>query len=147
MTGNTAMLSYYGRAWFTLAALAAAWCAPASAQSPEAEVAAYAVKAPISGLPSGPYSQWTVAQRQSTFGKVRGFCQFLCVDKYATTAFADKATAERTATTARVCLEACIVAHLPADYPQVADLKKDLRTDYDKARQLGAAMPWPLPGK
>ena len=34
---------------------------PAMAQSPEAEIDAYAVKAPISGLPSGPYSQWTVA--------------------------------------------------------------------------------------
>jgi hypothetical protein len=128
--------------------LAAACCPPpALAQSPEAEVSAYAVKAPISGLPSGPYAKWTEPQRQSTFGKVRGFCQFLCVDKYAATAFPDKATAERTATTARVCLEACIVAHLPADYPNAADLMKDLRTDYDKAKKLGAALPWPLPGK
>jgi hypothetical protein len=141
------MSSYNSKAWFTLAVLALANCPSASAQSPEAEVNAYAVKAPISGIPTSAYSEWTETQRQSTFGKVRGFCQFLCVDKYATAAFPDKAAADRTATTAKVCLEACIVAHLPADYPQLADLTEQLRADYGKAKQLGSAIPWPLPGK
>jgi hypothetical protein len=132
---------------FTLAAAFCTVCTGAFALSPEAEVAAYAVNAPISGLPASPYSQWTPAQRQATFGKVRGFCQFLCVDKYANAAFPNKAAADRAAAVAKVCLEACIVSHLPADYPQIADLKQDLRKEHTKAKQLGADMPWPLPGK
>lgn len=117
------------------------------AQSPEAQVNAYAVSAPISGLPKGPFSQWTEAQRQSAFSHIRGFCQFLCVDKYANTAFPDRAAADRTAALAKVCLGACIAGHLPADYPKLAELTQQLHTDYDKAKQLGSSIPWPLPGK
>ncbi len=141
------MLSYKRLVWFTVTVLAGAFCAPAMAQSPEAEVNAYAVKAPISGLPKGPYGQWTEAQRQSAFGHIRGFCQFLCVDKYANTSFHDRAAAERAAFQAKVCLGACIAGHLPADYPQLADLTRQLHADYDKAKQLGSSIPWPLPGK
>ena len=141
------MLSYTYRVWFTLTALTCAFCPAAFAQSPDAEVAAYAVNAPISGLPAVPYSQWTPAQRLSTFGKVRGFCQFLCVDKYETASFPKKAAVDRAAAVAKVCLEACIVGHLPADYPQIADLKQELHKDFDKAKQLGAGLSWPLPGK
>ncbi len=130
-----------------VAVLAVAAVAPAVAQSPQAEVNAYAVKAQISGLPSGPYSQWTEPQRQAVFGRVRGFCQFLCVDKYANMAFSDRAVAERVTVEAKVCLEACIAGHLPPDYPQLAELTKQLRADHEKARQLGSATPWPLPGK
>ncbi len=117
------------------------------AQSPEAQVAAYAAGAPISGLPKGPYSQWTEGQRQSAFGHIRGFCQFLCVDKYANTAFPDRGAAERTAAVAKVCLGACIAGHLPADYPKLSELMQQLHADHDKARQLGASIQWPLPGK
>jgi hypothetical protein len=141
------MLSFKHLVRFTVAVLAAAFFVPAMAQSPEAEVNAYAVKAPISGLPAGPFSRWTEAQRQTSFGHVRGFCQFLCVDRYANMAFPDRAAAERTAAVAKVCLGACIAGHLPADYPQLAALTQQLHADYDKARQLGSAIPWPLPGK
>jgi hypothetical protein len=129
------------------AAVAAVICLPAQAQSPEAELTAYAVKAAISGLPTGPYSKWTEAQRQSIFGRVRGFCQFLCVDKYANATFKDRGTVERTAAAAKVCLDACIASHLPADYPKIAEITQELRKDYDKAKQLGAVIPWPLPRK
>ena len=141
------MLSCRGLFRFTVAVVAVAVCTGAMAQDPEAEANAAAVKAPISALPKGPYSQWTEPQRQSAFGQVRGFCQFLCVDKYANTAFPDHTAAERTAAVAKVCLGACIAGHLPADYPKLAELKQQLRADYDKAKQLGSAIPWPLPGK
>jgi hypothetical protein len=134
-------------AHFTAAVLAAAFCPPAMAQSQEAEINAYAVKAPISGLPPGPYSGWTEAQRQTAFGRVRGFCQFLCVDKYANMAFPDRTAAERTAAEAKVCLGACIAGHLPPDYPQLAELTQQLHADYGKAKQAGSPIPWPLPGK
>jgi hypothetical protein len=141
------MLSYKGSIQFMLAVLAAALCLPALAQTPQAEVNAYAVNAPISGLPKAPFSQWTEPQRKGVFGHVRGFCQFLCVDKYANTAFADRAAAERTTAEAKICHTACIAGHLPADYPGLGELMRQLRTDYDKAWQLGSKTPWPLPGK
>jgi hypothetical protein len=141
------MLSYKPLVRFTVAFLAAAFCAPASAQTPQAEVNAYAVKAPISGLPTKPFSQWTEPQRQGVFGHVRGFCQFLCVDKYANLAFPDRAAAERTTAEAKVCLGACIAGHLPADYPGLAELTQQLRADHANAKKLGSATPWPLAGK
>jgi hypothetical protein len=131
----------------TAAMLAGLVCLPPAGQSQEGDVNAYIVKAPIAGLPSGPFSQWTEAQREMAFGRVRGFCQFLCVDKYGNESFRDRATAERTTAEAKVCLGACIAAHLPPDYPRYADLTKQLHADYDKAKQLGSNMPWPLPGK
>jgi len=136
-----------GAAFFIGAVLAAAICPPAIAQSQEADVNAYIANAPISGLPRGPYSQWTEPQRKMAFGRVDGFCRFLCVDKYSNASFPDRAAAERAAAGAKLCLGACIVNHLPADYPGLDKLKQELRADWEKARQLGSAAPWPLAGK
>ncbi len=129
-----------------IAAILAGLVSPA-AQSQEGDVNAYIVKAPIAGLPSGQFSQWTEPQREMAFGRVRGFCEFLCVDKYGNETFHDRAAAERTAAEAEVCLGACIAGHLPPDYPRYADLIKELHAGYDKAKQLGSKMPWPLAGK
>lgn len=134
-------------ALLAIAILAALLCPAAIAQSPEAGENAYIVKAPIGGLPAGPFSQWTEEQRQSAFGRVRGFCQFLCVDKYGNAAFPDKHAAQRIAAEAKVCLGACIAGHLPLDYPRIAELTKQLHADYDEARKLGSTIPWPLPGR
>ena len=123
-----------------------AWAAFA-ARAEEADVNAYIVSAPIAGMPSGPFSQWTEPQREMAFGRVRGFCQFLCVDKYRGESFHDKPTLERTGAEAKVCLGACIAGHLPPDYPRYGDLTKQLHADYDGARQLGSKLAWPLPGK
>ncbi len=120
---------------------------PPAGQAQEGDVNAYIVKAPIAGLPSGPFGKWTEAQREMAFGRVRGFCQFLCVDKYSNESFPSKDAAERTAAEAKVCLGACIAGHLPPDYPRYADLTKELHADYDQARQLGSKIPWPLPGQ
>lgn len=137
------------RTWKTMAiaAAVASLMAPGAALGQDANVNAYIVKAPIAGAPSGPFSHWSEAERQVAFGRVKGFCEFLCVDKYKGERFPDKATAERTAVEAKVCLGACIAGHLPADYPHYADLTKQLHADYDKARQLGSKQAWPLPGK
>ncbi|MFY9640938.1 MAG: hypothetical protein WCD20_16845 [Rhodomicrobium sp.] len=116
-------------------------------QSQEADVNAYIVKAPIAGIPSGPFSKWTEPQREMVFERVRGFCQFLCVDKYNGETFSSREAAERTAAEAKVCLGACIAAHLPPDYPRYADLTKELHADYDQAKRLGSKLPWPLPAK
>ncbi len=141
------MLSYRGMGRFMLAVLAAAFCVPAIAQTPQAGINAYAVKAPISGLPKGPYSQWTSGQRQAVFGRVRGFCQFLCMDKYANTTFPDRAAADRIMAETKICLGACIAGHLPADYPGLGEFTRQLHADYDQAKKLGSKTPWPLPGK
>jgi hypothetical protein len=137
------------QAWKTMAIAAsvAALMAHCAALGEEADVNAYIVKAPIAGLPSGPFGGWSEAERQVAFGRVRGFCEFLCVDKYKGERFPDKATVERTAAEAKVCLGSCIAAHLPPDYPHYAELTKQLHTDFDRARQLGSKMSWPLPGK
>lgn len=138
-----------GQAWKTvaIAVSVAGLMAPSAALCEEADVNAYIVNAPIAGIPSGPFSRWSEAERQVAFGRVRGFCEFLCVDKYRGERFPDKATAERTAAEAKVCLGSCIAAHLPPDYPHYADLTKQLHTDFDRAGQLGSKLPWPLPGK
>jgi hypothetical protein len=138
------MLSYKSLFRFMPAVLALAFCAPTLAQTPQAEINAYAIKAPISGLPKGPYSHWTAGQRQSVFGHVRGFCQFLCMDKYANMTFPDRTAADRTVTESKICLGACIAEHLPSDYPGLAELTRQLRTDYNHAKQLGSTTPWPL---
>jgi len=119
----------------------------AAAQTPDGDVNAYIARAPIAGLPPGTYSQWTDAQRNTVVVRIGGFCRYLCADAYSNTSFPNLAAAERAKAEVKVCLGACIVSHLPADYPQLPDLKQQLHADYDKARQLGSPIKWPLPGK
>jgi len=119
----------------------------AVAQAKGEELNAYIAKAPITCLPPGTYSQWTDEQKKTAIKRVGGFCEFLCVDSYGNTSFPNKAAADRATAEAKVCLAACIVNHLPADYPQLAAMKQDLRADFEKAKKLGSAMAWPLPGK
>ncbi len=118
---------------------------PAVAQGEDLN--AYIAKAPITGLPPGTYSRWTDEQKKTAIKRVGGFCEFLCVDSYGSTSFPNKAAADRATAEAKVCLAACIINHLPADYPQLVAMKQDLRADFEKARKLGSAMAWPLPGK
>ena len=117
------------------------------AQAKDEDVNAHIAKAPITGLPPGLYSQWTEEQKKTATKRVGGFCEFLCVDSYGNASFPNKAAAERAKAEAKVCLAACIVNHLPADYPQLNAMKQDLRADFEKARKLGSAIAWPLPGK
>ena len=119
----------------------------AMAQSVDSDVNAYIARAPIAGLPPGTFSQWTEVQKKTAHARIGGFCQYLCVDAYGNTSFPNAAAAERAKAEVKVCLGACIVNHLPADYPQLAELKQQLRADYEKAKQLGSAVRWPLPGK
>jgi hypothetical protein len=119
----------------------------ALAQAQDGDVNAYIAKAPIAGLPPGNYAQWGEEQRQTAFKRIGGFCEFMCVDSYGNTSFSDKLAAERAKAEAKVCLAACIVGHLPPDYPQFAAMKGDLRADFDKAKGLGSKMKWPLPGR
>jgi len=133
-----------------IAAGAAAWfmagCGSVALAQNE-DLNAFIAKAPIAGLPPGTYSRWTEEQKKTVIKRVGGFCEFLCVDSYGNTSFPNKAAAERAKADAKVCLAACIVNHLPADYPQLAAMKQDLRADFEKAKKLGSAMAWPLPGK
>ena len=117
------------------------------AQTPDGDVNAYIAKAPIAGLPQGDYAHWTDQQRATAFKRIGGFCDFLCLDSYGNARFPDVAAAERAKAEAKVCLAACIVSHLPGDYPQLAAMTSDLRADFDRAKQLGSQMKWPLPGR
>ncbi len=126
-------------------ALGMAACAAMAAQ--EGDANAYIAKAPIAGLPPGNYGQWTEEQKRTALSRIGGFCNFLCVDPYGATVFPNVAAAQRATAEVKVCLAACIVNHLPPDYPQLAAMKQDLRADYDKAKKLGSAIGWPLPGK
>ena len=119
----------------------------AVAQVKDEDVNAYIAKAPIAGLPPGTYSQWTEEQKKTAITRVGGFCEFLCVDSYSNTSFPNKAAADRAKAEAKVCLAACIVNHLPADYPQLSAMRQDLHADFERAKKLGSAMAWPLPGK
>jgi hypothetical protein len=130
---------FIGAALISLAGLDAA------GQTPDDN--AYIARAPIAGLPPGTYSQWTEAQRKTAYRRIGGFCEFLCVDAYGNRSFPNVAAAEKAKAEVKVCLGACIVNHLPADFPQLAELKQQLRADYDKARQLGSPIKWPLQGK
>ncbi len=116
------------------------------AQSP-GEADAYIANAPIAGVPKGAYSEWTQGEKKTAYTRIGGFCEFLCVDSYGNTSFRNAAAAERAKAEAKVCLEACIVNHLPSDYPRLADLKQQLKLDFGHAQQLGSPIPWPLPGK
>jgi hypothetical protein len=117
------------------------------AQSADGDANAYIASAPIAGLPPGTYSQWTGAQKRTAYTRIGGFCQFLCVDGHGSTSVPNAAAAERVRAEVKVCLGACIVNHLPADFPQLPELNQQLRADYAKARQLGSPLKWPLPGK
>ena len=119
----------------------------AVAQAKDEDVNAYIAKAPITGLPPGAYSQWSEEQKKTAIKRVGGFCEFLCVDFYGSTSFPNKAAADRAKAEAKVCLAACIVNHLPADYPQLSAMKQDLLADFEVAKKLGSAIAWPLPGK
>ncbi len=117
------------------------------AQAKAEDVNAHIAKAPIAGLPPGTYNKWTDEQKKTAIKRVGGFCEFLCVDSYGNTSFRNQAAAERAKAEAKVCLAACIVNHLPPDYPQLAAMEQDLRADFEKARKLGSAIAWPLQGK
>ncbi len=119
----------------------------AVAQAKDEDVNAYIAKAPITGLPPGAYGQWSEEQKKTAIKRVGGFCEFLCVDSYGSTSFPNKAAADRAKAEAKVCLAACIVNHLPADYPQLSAMKQDLHADFEVAKKLGSAIAWPLPGK
>ncbi|MGA7328492.1 MAG: hypothetical protein WBX25_29380 [Rhodomicrobium sp.] len=137
------MKSQIGIAFAILFALAAR---PAVfAQSSDSDVNAYIAKVPIAGLPGGPYAQWTEEQRKTAFQRVESFCRYVCVDRYTNASFPDKAAAMRAMAEAKVCLGACVFNHLPADYPNLSSVKQETLTDYNKARQLGSQVTWPLP--
>jgi hypothetical protein len=127
--------------------LIAAIPGPAIAQAKDADVNSYIAKAPIEGLPQGPYKRWNDDDKKKAYARVGGFCQFLCVDAYGNATFPNIAAAERARTEVRVCLGACIVNHLPPDYPDLPALTQELHANYDRAKQLGSSAPWPLPGK
>ena len=129
-----------------LAAVAVAACGFV-AQAKDEDVNAHIAKAPITGLPPGAYGQWTEEEKKTAIKRVGGFCEFLCVDSYGNASFPNKAAAERAKAEAKVCLAACIVNHLPPDYPQLNAMKQDLRADFEKAKKLGSSIVWPLPGK
>ena len=116
------------------------------AQSQERDANAYISKAPIAGVPTGSYSQWTEDQKKNSFRRVVGFCEFLCVEP-AAKAYPNQATADRATSEAKTCLGACVVNHLPPDFPELPALKAQLRSDYQKAKQLGSTIAWPLPGR
>lgn len=140
----------YRHLLFTLAGAAAAcflFLARSPAQKTEGDINSYIAKAPIEGLPPGTYAQWNSEQREKAFKRIGGFCQFLCVDAYGATSFPNEAAAELAKNEVKVCLGACIANHLPGDYPELAELKQQLRADYEKARQSGSKAPWPLPGR
>ena len=130
---------------FAVAFLAAAYLSAAEAK--DEDLNTHIAKAPIAGLPPGAYRQWTEEQKKTAIKRVGGFCEFLCVDSYGNTSFPNVAAAELAKAEAKVCLAACIVNHLPPDYPQLAGMKQDLRTDFEKAKKLGSPIDWPLPGK
>jgi hypothetical protein len=117
----------------------------ALAEAQDGDVNAYIAKAPIAGLPPGVYAQWSEEQKRTAFKRIGGFCEFMCVDSYGNASFPNVAAAERAKAEAKVCLGACIFNHLPADYPQLSAMKSDLRADFDKAKDLGSKMKWPLP--
>ncbi len=146
-TDGIVTMTRAGGALFAGAVIAGLTLAPAVALSQEGDVNAYIARTPISGVPQTPFSTWTEAQRKATFGRIEGFCRYLCLDKYSGAAFPNEEAAMRAALEAKVCLGACIVNHLPADYPQRAALMSQVRADHDKARQLGSAVPWPLADK
>jgi hypothetical protein len=116
------------------------------AASQESDVNAYIAKAPIAGVPNTPYGQWNEEQKKGTFKRVVSFCEFLCVDSHAAS-YPNKAAADRATAEAKTCLGACVVNHLPQDFPQLAALKAQLRSDYEKAKQLGSSIAWPPQGK
>ena len=125
-----------------------AWpIASTPALSKEEDLFTHIAKAPIAGVPPGAYSQWTDEEKKTAITRIGSFCEFLCIDSYGTATFPNVAAAERAKAEAKVCLAACIVNHLPSDYPQRAAMKDDLRADYDKARKAGSPIPWPLPGQ
>jgi hypothetical protein len=127
-----------------LTAIIAFWACGAFAA--ETDVNAYIAKAPVAGVPTAPYGQWTDEQKKNAFKRLAGFCQFLCVDSHAHNYFSEQAAAIATAE-AKTCLDACMVNHLPQDFPRYADLQAQLKSDYTKARQLGSTIPWPLQGQ
>jgi len=120
--------------------------APLQVRAADADVNAYIAKAPITGVPSTAYSAWTGEQKTTAFKRVVSFCQFLCVDPRANN-YASQQSAELATAEAKTCLGACVVNHLPPDFPQYAALQAQLKTDFARAKQLGSAIAWPLPGR
>ncbi|ADP69429.1 hypothetical protein Rvan_0139 [Rhodomicrobium vannielii ATCC 17100] len=130
---------------FAIAILAAPTPAAVQAFGQVADSIGYIATAPISGLPKGLYKDWTDDEKGTAFKRIGGFCQFLCVDSFGNTTFPNVAAADRARAEAKLCLQACVVGHLPRDYPNRDAMKEDLRVAYDAARKQGSAVAWPLP--
>jgi hypothetical protein len=106
----------------------------------------YIAQMPIAGLPRGAYDQWSDADKINAYKRLGGFCEYLCVDAYAPGgSFPNERAAQLAAAEAKVCLSACIINHMPPDYPAMSGLKKRMRVNFDEAKRLGSKLPWPLP--
>ncbi len=116
------------------------------AEVPKDDANTIIAKMRIPRLPEGPFSGWSDQQKTDAIKRISGFCQFLCVDTH-TESFPNEAAANRAKAEVLVCVGACIANHLPPDYPQLPALREQLRANYEKARALGSAIPWPLPQK
>ncbi len=120
--------------------------APA-ANAQNGDINSYIARAPIAGLPKGAYNQWSDQERITAHKRIGGFCDYLCVDAYGNGSFTSVQAADRAKAEAKVCLGACILNHLPPDYPNMPQLKQQVSTDYAEAKRLGSTLPWPLPQK
>ena len=96
----------------------------------------------IPGVPHGPYSEWSGADRkQATISLIRT-CGFMCVDRYAGGTPAPDEMPLRQAQS-KVCMLDCAAAHLPADHPERQQLIENLRSAYKAAKELGSDQPMP----
>ncbi len=118
-----------------------------AANAQERDVNSYIARAPITGLPAGAYNQWSDQERITAHKRIGSFCEYLCVDAYGKGSFPNAQSADRAKAEAKVCLGACILNHLPPDYPAMPQLRQQVSTDYAEAKRLGSTIPWPLPQK
>jgi hypothetical protein len=110
-------------------------------------VNSYIARVPITGFPKGAYDQWSEQDKSKAYKRLGGFCEYLCVDAYSKDAFPNEHEAQLATAEVKVCLSACIINHMPPDYPAMSGLKQRMRANFDEAKRLGSKLPWPLPHK
>ncbi len=88
------------------------------------------------GMPSGSYSSWSEAQKQQAATFLGEHCQqpAQCGGYIATA----RSGVVRASYEAAACVAACFASNLPADYPDIEEIKQVARTNADQAKKLGS---------
>lgn len=88
-------------------------------------------------MPSGSYSSWSEAQKQQAATFLGAHCQQ--AEQCGGYIAAARTGLARASYEAAACIAACFASNLPADYPELDEIRKVAHTNAEQAKKLGSS--------